>query len=157
MSSVYLITEGEYSDYHIIGVFSTKEIAQTMIEYVGGEVEEFELDPGVNKIHQGRRLTYIGIRRDGSVTSIQHESGLDVGARLVLGFRSSPELQVKCWAKDFAHAVHIAGEMRRVLLAENLWPETQAEYDSHPFKNEFEKHLGAALDRAVEVVEGRDE
>lgn len=157
MSSVYLITEGEYSDYHIIGVFSTKEIAQTMIEYVGGEVEEFELDPGVNKIHQGRRLTYIGIRRDGSVTSIQHESGLDVSARLVLGFRYSPELQVKCWAKDFAHAVHIAGEVRRLLIAENLWPASIGEYNDHPLHNELDKHIGACLDRAVEIVDGRDE
>ena len=127
-----------------------------MREHTGGYIEEHDLDPGIDKICAGRKLTSIAIKRDGSVAGISHASGIEISARLLMHTRPT-ELQLTCWAKDFAHAVHIAGEARRMLLAENLWPATQAEYDSHPFKNEFEKHLGAALDRAVEVVEGRDE
>ena len=153
---IYLITDGEYSDYHIVGAYSTRENAEKMLGYVSGDIEGWTLDDGIDKICAGRKLTYVEIRRDGSIDKTMHDSGIDVGATLLLGYRSEPALRLKCWAKDFAHAVHIAGEARRVLLAENLWPKSFDEYKQHPFYAEFDKHLGAALDRAVAVVEERE-
>lgn len=153
---VYLIVDGEYSSYHIVGVYSTLGNAEKMLEYVSGEIEEWTLDAGLDKIHAGRKLTYIEIRRDGSVDKIMHNNGTDVSATLFFAGFHEPVLLLKCWAKDFAHAVHIAGEARRVLLAENLWPKSLEEYKQHPFYAEFDKHLGAALDRAVAVVEERE-
>ena len=43
---IYLVTEGEYSDYHIEGVFSSRELAE---EYISGDckdgsIEEYYLD-----------------------------------------------------------------------------------------------------------------
>ena len=68
---VYVLTRGEYSDYHIIGVYSTSEKAQEMCDAMRTswdepQIEEYELDernpsmgyvyigyaPKHNKVHQ---------------------------------------------------------------------------------------------------------
>ena len=44
-NSIYVLTEGSYSDYHIVGVYSTKELAeeaQSLYEY--SQIEEYDLD-----------------------------------------------------------------------------------------------------------------
>lgn len=40
MSSVWLVTTGESSDYSVAGVFATEQIANDVAAHVGGEVEE---------------------------------------------------------------------------------------------------------------------
>ena len=45
MKTIYVFTEGSYSDYHIIGVYSTEELAeeaQSLYEY--SQIEEYDLD-----------------------------------------------------------------------------------------------------------------
>lgn len=50
MKTVYVLTSGEYSDYHISGVFSTKKKAERFIlnnptgSYDRYDIEEWELD-----------------------------------------------------------------------------------------------------------------
>lgn len=46
MKKVYIVTSGEYSDYHIDAVFSAKEKAEEFADIVGTgfEVEEYDLD-----------------------------------------------------------------------------------------------------------------
>lgn len=45
MKTIYVLTEGSYSDYHIIGVYSTKELAQkAQFLYQHSEIEEYSLD-----------------------------------------------------------------------------------------------------------------
>ena len=49
---VYIVTRGEYSDYHIVGVYSTKEKAQEICDAISTsgtywdepQVEEYEMD-----------------------------------------------------------------------------------------------------------------
>lgn len=45
IKKIYVLTEGDYSDYHIVGVYSTQELAQeaqTLYPYSG--IEEYDLD-----------------------------------------------------------------------------------------------------------------
>lgn len=50
MAKVYVLTEGEYSDYHIVGIFSTREKADGVRDAILGAepghaaVEEVEID-----------------------------------------------------------------------------------------------------------------
>mgnify|MGYP003674144367 FL=1 len=45
MTSIYVLTEGSYSDYHIIGVYSTKELAkEAQSLYQDSQIEEYDLD-----------------------------------------------------------------------------------------------------------------
>ena len=45
MKTIYILTEGDYSDYHIVGAYSTKELAeeaQSLYQY--SQIEEYGLD-----------------------------------------------------------------------------------------------------------------
>lgn len=51
--TVYVITEGEYSDYHIVGIYSTRKLAEDTLKllkahsgryYYYNDVEEWDLD-----------------------------------------------------------------------------------------------------------------
>lgn len=42
--TIYIVTEGEYSDYGIRGVFSTQAKAQAYVDGNGGDIEEWGLD-----------------------------------------------------------------------------------------------------------------
>lgn len=48
---IYIVTSGEYSEYHIDAVFSTKEKAEEYIQQHGNgfDIEEYELDQEVEK------------------------------------------------------------------------------------------------------------
>ena len=45
MKKIYVLTEGDYSDYHIVGVYSTSELAQeAQTLYPDSGIEEYDLD-----------------------------------------------------------------------------------------------------------------
>lgn len=76
MAKVWAVTEGEYSDYQVLAVFSTKAAAEAWAEndnaldrrYGGLDVEEFDLDPPlrvkVDMWHVHGRVTVDGERAD---------------------------------------------------------------------------------------------
>ena len=65
---VYIVTAGEYSDYRILAVFSSKERAEDWIDHIGQYedycyIEEYEVDCPPRKWVG----TYVWITRDGTV------------------------------------------------------------------------------------------
>ena len=48
---IYIVTSGEYSDYHIDAVFSTKELADDYIQQNGidYEIEEYNIDEEIDR------------------------------------------------------------------------------------------------------------
>jgi hypothetical protein len=44
MTKIYAVETGDYSDYSVVGVFSTEEKAKTLADWLGGDVTEWELD-----------------------------------------------------------------------------------------------------------------
>lgn len=65
--TVYAVTDGEYSDYRVLALFTTKKLADAHVEAAGGRVEPFLLFD-----HQPRKVTIYSISArigpDGSVT-----------------------------------------------------------------------------------------
>ena len=45
---IYVVTEGEYSDYRICGVFTKEKKAERYAYLIGGNVEEYEADDANN-------------------------------------------------------------------------------------------------------------
>lgn len=44
-NTIYVLTEGDYSDYHIIGVYSSMELAnEAKVLYPKSRIEEYNLD-----------------------------------------------------------------------------------------------------------------
>jgi len=58
MSICYAISTGEYSDYQVCAIFTTREKAEAAKDAYGAdaEIEEFRLDPVIPDRSAGRRL-----------------------------------------------------------------------------------------------------
>lgn len=132
MTKIYILTAGSYSDYHIVGAFSTKEKAQEVIESFNrssgrrgdfNDIEELVIDELSENVSDGRSLCFIRIDRDGNTSdfgfpghtySLNEKQGLDTRGNLY----------VYCFARDKEHAIKIANERRVQMIANNEWPDS---------------------------------
>jgi len=124
MKTVWMVTEGIYSEYHVVGIFSTKEGAKIIENFCNKdqlrdtEIKEVILDAGLEKLNQGFFLYRVHMDADGKVKScVPLFSSYDIGERPALHVVSRPCAagDVICgntWAKDEQHAVKIANEFR---------------------------------------------
>ena len=68
---VFVLTDGEYSDYHIIGVFSKRKFAEDMIKQFDGDSPEIlELVVDERIVPDGMRLFTFNMFKDGDSDSI---------------------------------------------------------------------------------------
>jgi hypothetical protein len=122
--TVYVLTEGDYSEYHIIGVYSTKELAeeaQTLWPY--SDVNSFPLDsipehpPGMRFWHGcadqniGAEEPEYRVFRAGG-PSEAHQQGTEFCNGNRLFFR------VDFWAVDEDHALKILQDKYHQYMAE---------------------------------------
>lgn len=134
--SVWMITSGEYSDYGVVGVFSTQELAQEYKDAFnssnyGNElyIEEIFLDPGNTSFHKMGRVVYrVMMDRDGNTQEISRDENRrlcdsESQANLINSDWSTmgQRLYVLCWATDEKHAVKIANEIRVQKIANGEW------------------------------------
>ena len=122
----YIVTDGDYSDYHIVGVYSTEEQAeQARLNFNADSVETWELDSDI--CDHGGLLRYdVVMDRDGNTTSISRESNRDKPSRdwQPYGRRHKGEeylMFFPVWANNEEHAVKIANERRAQLVASGQW------------------------------------
>ena len=150
MKNIYIVTAGEYSDYHIVAVFSTKEKADAfcaMFRKGEFDVVEYEVDAKVEAINKGLKQYHVNMNKDGSlfaggwsnpsgITLFKNENLLDnfqtEDYLLDLNFGKryfdptvpkALHLEVICWAKDEQHAIKIANEKRAQYSANGKWDE----------------------------------
>jgi hypothetical protein len=122
MATCYAITEGEYSDYKVLAVFSTKELAERELPKYGtaqcpAEIEEFPFDPEVPAPPAGMAGFYCGTDFHGSVfanAKTPHEMAKmakngNIGDVRPAGLREK-EYCVTLWARNEEHAIKIAAE-----------------------------------------------
>lgn len=141
MKSVWVIEQGSYSDYHVVGVFSSKETAEAALQFLSPDwdaptVAEWPLDPWANEINSGRFPYTVLMHANGNTIKVTRSSiaYFECGVRLLLDrllrkggedtgncvpFRrgQGDAISVSCFAKDEEHAVKIANEKRIQLLA----------------------------------------
>jgi hypothetical protein len=130
-NSVWAVEEGHYSNYHIVGLFSTRKKAQMVCDAdAHGEdarVKEYELDPYLDKLHAGLRPFTITMAAMGDTENV-FAASLDDSDSLYVVRRTGTEfmrMQYGCdvvsgtvWAKDEEHAAKIANEFRVRMIAE---------------------------------------
>ncbi len=131
--SVWAIEDGEYSDYHVVGVFSTQEKAEQVQRFTGGEITEWILDPAVREINQGMSLWRVLMLRDGTTEKVwkgeinsynfeaHHNIWRRTQAPAYCGTGTPDCLDANVWAKSEKHAVKIVNEIRAGLIAGNNW------------------------------------
>lgn len=129
---VYVVTEGEYSDYKVCAVFSTIEKANEYSEMFSMNTpNEYELDErnGFIESHKGLKYFYVDMERNGNTVAVgkNEEDDLDfsrVKDHIIQDEYGPDYICVNCWAKDEKHAVKIANEKRIQLIANNQWEES---------------------------------
>ena len=119
MKTIYILTEGSYSDYRIVATFSTEELAQEAQRHCPHSViEEYELDsleipehpPGhtawrvdINAKTNAINWTLRETSLDGYFEPKEDYYDIPMGM-----FEYDPIYSVKCWARDKEHAEKIA-------------------------------------------------
>ena len=122
MGTVYIVTDGEYSSYHIEAVFSTRDAAQKFIDARqctrDVEIEEYELDVG----DQTGPLTVLCMDRQGE--SWGHhtiESRRPITCHNLDHWLGRDVLRVHVATGDHAQAIKVANEIRGQLIATEVW------------------------------------
>jgi hypothetical protein len=134
--TIWVLDEGSYSDYHVIGVFSSKENAAYIQNIVGGDYHEDELDPGVDALRKGYIRYNVVMLRDGTVERIERQNAIScydiedrnkfflwqrTKAPAYAGKGIPDALQANIWAKNDKHAIKICNEYRTQMIANNEW------------------------------------
>lgn len=133
-ASVWAIEEGEYSDYRVVGVFSSEANANQVSDLIGGEVSQWLLDPAITELNQGLRIYRVQMQKDGTVDHCECQT-FDSYAITTMGvsmWRRSQApaykgkgvqdvLSAKVWAKNATHAVKITNEHRAQFIASGRW------------------------------------
>lgn len=125
--TIYVITQGSYSDYHIITVFSDEQAAESFAKLISEKgdtatVEDYELDRYVPQAREGLMPFYVWMTRDGN--GEVDGSHILYDDRLSLLPTPTPDrirLRGTVWALDEQHALKIANEKRAFLIASGEW------------------------------------
>jgi hypothetical protein len=126
MATAYVVTTGEYSDYRVVAVFTTRESAE---KYVGlwpdryadcndPRIEEYLLDE-VPGLPPGKVLYRVLFDRDGNSVA-KHEPPTEYMSG-VRPYGDGKTMVTYCWARDSEHAVKIANERRVQTIAAGEW------------------------------------
>lgn len=118
--TIYVLTDGDYSDYHIIGCFSTNELAEKAAKVLGGSVEEYELD----EVGKDNRWSYhIHMDSNGNIEStmiqIQQPKEKAVGHYKDYSHQNEIKFWAEVLAEDKDHAIKIAADKIRQYRVEN--------------------------------------
>lgn len=132
MIKVYIVTAGDYSDYGIRAVFSTRELAEAFIAKYGNSlgdwgdtpvIEEWTLDDP-RAIGDHMMQYRVSLARNGDVHYVEPIKLLSVGGPysetkpVFLGLLKDGGVAGSVLARDEQHAVKIANEKRAQLIAE---------------------------------------
>jgi hypothetical protein len=139
MREVFAVTSGSYSDYHIVAMFSTKELAEEFIRLIPDEeyngIEEYELNPPVSDlIKRGYSIWCILMLRNGDTELVERVEMCswvvnDVDSRLwrrsastAYNMKGKPDVLVsRVWAKTEKQAIKIVNEYRTQMIANGKW------------------------------------
>ena len=126
----YVVTCGDYSDYRIVGVFSSKALAQTHIDafdnsYDGCKIEEYPIDA----TEEWGYITTIYMKRNGNSsgghTERQHRPCASHKLVSVSLCGKKKYLESRVLTDSMERAVKVTNEHRVRLIASGQWPSSQ--------------------------------
>jgi hypothetical protein len=112
MPTCWIIEQGEYSDYRVVGIFTTRENAEQALAYMKDPKNHYEeptiservLDPAIAELNQGLSQFCVRMLNNGELT---------VYTKKELDLKDITWNRGACyytWAKDEQHAIKIAAE-----------------------------------------------
>ena len=132
MTTIYAVSTGEYSDYRVVALFTTEELAQKFIDsFVNNtytefnKIEEYILNPHIKDLAAGRKPYELRMNINGEIQNIEHSDtafGFDGLAQVSFTY-DKQWMNFRGFAKDENHAIKIANEKRVQIIAMNKWGE----------------------------------
>lgn len=125
MAKVFMVTDGSYSDYRVLGIYSTKAKAEKakVLFNADNEIDTIDLDV-VPKTPRGMLKWVVEMDRNGNVHVVYREN-CERPTNPVFVYKHFGSdvtyLRATLWAKDEEHAVKIVNEWRTRIVANNLW------------------------------------
>jgi len=120
MKKVYVITKGEYSNYHICAIFSDKKKAKEITGFFIDGYERVGIEEWLIDVvpPENRRRFSVFMRKNGDVKEINKDKLYDVAdfKNAVTEWWDKEGWTFQVWAKDRNHAIKIAKDWRRKLL-----------------------------------------
>ena len=74
MNEVYILTEGSYSDYHIVGVVKDKEDADFLAEKFGVDVETWKLGGKLAETMRHYDIWFVRMTKEGDVKDVRKDN-----------------------------------------------------------------------------------
>lgn len=123
MTTIYIVTDGSYSDYGIRSVFSSKERAQAYIDErcKSGDIEEWGLDDWLDERQQGLKFYSVHMQLTGDGAKVKEDEPPSCYQNGWIGRPLNGHMPdwfaMTIWAKDAEHALKIANDRRREKIA----------------------------------------
>lgn len=148
MKTIYVVTDGEYSDYHVEAIFDDESLARSFVEATGDNmrIEEYELNPHEHSLRDGYAYYQVKMHRNGDVHSVEKTSNITdcKESRSEIEWEHSwygtdsrkseyeySDLDIVLSAfvmgKSEEHAIKIANEYRAHLIATDEWDRREQE------------------------------
>lgn len=127
IDKVYIVTDGDYDEYHIKAVYNIRELAERYIELYGGDIEEYDLNPYQKELKEGLTLFQVFMRKNGIVDIIQKFLPYSSSKTGILYFSTriytpfDEYFVYQLVTNSEKRAIAIVDKERRVLLANGLW------------------------------------
>jgi hypothetical protein len=137
MKKVWAVEDGCYSDYRVVGVFSTKKNALVIahaLELDNDSVHEWSIDPALKELNKGYWQYQVLMLSNGKTEMVDRRHGKLYDVMLPKPFvweRSKAPLykdtgvpdvlDATVWARNNKHAVKIANEIRTRMIARGEW------------------------------------
>jgi hypothetical protein len=125
--TIYIVTSGEYSDYSIEAVFSTRADAELYLkqpgfsEYAYPTIEEWEMDSLSKSLHARYVNYFVRMAKDGETLETWTKPLDQPIFKRQYGFDISNNLIMDINATSKEHAIKIANETRTQIIANNSW------------------------------------
>ena len=127
MKEIYLVTSGSYSDYGVVAVFDSMELAKKYVNsckkdyYLPTNIEVFELNPDKESLRNGYKAYQVRMTKEGDTVTVTQQEGTPSTHSYF--DKHDNTLVSHVFARDSIHAVKIVNEKRLGVLAENKWGE----------------------------------
>ena len=125
---VYLVTEGDHSDYHVCCVCSTLDKARrAKAIYAADDIEELELDKWP-EVPKGKLRYSVVMDKEGNTAGASHisaEGAWNMEEILPVPCFRKSSYRFTMFARDEKHAVKIANDRRAQMIANNQWESCQ--------------------------------
>lgn len=130
--SVFVVSSGCYSDYHIVGIYDTREQAEQLTAMVGdSNITELPLNPYLSELNKGLSVYFVKMLENGDTIEVRQQNPNDTLTGYDLISTTEPmdvwldKLEhgqrvytKRVFARDDRHAVKIANELRVQMLAQ---------------------------------------